>query len=261
MCEPSRVSAFTLIELLAVISIIALLAALLLPALASAKEKGRLASCISNLHQQGVAIQLYATDWEGKIPYGPKAPAFTSPSDLYPSTGAPTSLLSLSSGAPAGLGLLIAQQLSSQPKVLFCPGSDQSLNAEHQLAYVGTRQAQGSYYYRHAGNTALFGSPGIDIANPDHIQLDSLGLNREGHPIRALVLDTQFLCPPAMNAYGITNNSQHRLKSINILYSDTHVAASRNTTNRYTINLNGTVNLYSSFDLILKTFEAADLEP
>src|SRR6266536_5518427 len=102
--SPSR-QAFTLIELLVVIATIAILGALLLPALVSARDKGRRAVCISNLRQVGFAVHGYASDNDGKIPYGPKAPPFTSPSDFYPSTGAPTSLLSLRSGAPAGLGL------------------------------------------------------------------------------------------------------------------------------------------------------------
>lgn len=53
---------FTLIELLVVISIIGTLACLLLPALASAKEQAKKAQCISNLHQLGVALQIYTED-------------------------------------------------------------------------------------------------------------------------------------------------------------------------------------------------------
>src|SRR5207245_618060 len=97
---PTNPTGFTLIELLVVIAIIAILAALLLPALAAAREAGRKAACLSNLRQIGIAIHGYAPDYEGKIPYGPKAPPFTSPADFYPSTGAPTSLLSLRGGAP-----------------------------------------------------------------------------------------------------------------------------------------------------------------
>jgi type II secretory pathway pseudopilin PulG len=87
------------VELLVTITVIALLAALILPALASAKQSARKASCISNLRQVGIAIHAYAGDFSGNIPYGPKAPPFTSPADFYPSTGTPTPILSLRSGA------------------------------------------------------------------------------------------------------------------------------------------------------------------
>ena len=106
-CSPPHRRAFTLVELLVVISVLAILAALLLPALGSAQEKARKAACLSNLRQVGIALQTYAGDNGGRIPYGPKAPPFTSPADFYPSTGAPTSLISLQSGAPVGLGLLL----------------------------------------------------------------------------------------------------------------------------------------------------------
>jgi prepilin-type N-terminal cleavage/methylation domain-containing protein len=65
--SPTRGSGFTLIELLVVIAIIAILAALLLPALASAKEKSKRVACLNNLRQLAIGVNIYALDNADKV--------------------------------------------------------------------------------------------------------------------------------------------------------------------------------------------------
>ena len=64
-----RQNGFTLVELLVVISIIALLIAMLLPAVKRARESARAVACLSNLKQFGLAFRMYAADNKHLLPY------------------------------------------------------------------------------------------------------------------------------------------------------------------------------------------------
>lgn len=60
---------FTLVEMLVVLAIISVLAALLLPTLNKAREAGRSTACLSNLRQIGLALQLYVQDYNNRLPF------------------------------------------------------------------------------------------------------------------------------------------------------------------------------------------------
>lgn len=64
-----RMKGFTLIELLVVIAIIAILASILFPVFAKAREKARQTSCLSNLKQIAMGVRMYSDDYDGEMPW------------------------------------------------------------------------------------------------------------------------------------------------------------------------------------------------
>src|ERR1700755_2857446 len=77
-----RCSAFTLVELLVVIGIIALLVSILLPALNKAREDAKRVRCLSNQRQLVMASQLYYTENKGRLTSS-NTPAFAPPDSLH----------------------------------------------------------------------------------------------------------------------------------------------------------------------------------
>ena len=67
MCERKKNKAFTLVEVLVVISIISLLMAILMPALAKVRKQAKSVACLSNLKQLASVFQMYAEDHGGYL--------------------------------------------------------------------------------------------------------------------------------------------------------------------------------------------------
>ena len=129
---------FTLIELLVVIAIIAILAALLLPALASAKKRAQQATCLSNQKQLALAWSMYADDHSGYVVGFSTDPGAATPNWRIEADEVTATLPAGYTGQPAvtwlfeqGYNSGPLYQYAPNPDILHCPGDIRTGIANH----------------------------------------------------------------------------------------------------------------------------------
>lgn len=238
------------------IVIIAVLVALVVPSLARARHAAKRTVCLTNVKGIMTAVQAYATENNGSIPYGPTAPPPT-PSNLYPLTGMVTSQISLSTGQPVGLGLMLRDHLGRNADILFCPGADNPIDAKRELAKVGKSQVINSYFYRHGSNTLKTRNEPFDTWD-DRTHLENLGTNAQGNRIRALVVDQNYLTTSPLAAWGIIVRTNHKKLRVNAGYADGHAETRDNPEDKYSVDVGRFP--FNGPDKILAAFEKLDTD-
>ena len=170
---PGRVApgpgAFTLLELLTVIAIIAVLAGILLPALSRARERARAISCLNNTRQLLVAWQIYAGDNAERLPYNVGMAGSSFRTDLNWVNDVMTWDLSpdntnTATLTQASLGPLVGGNTA----VYHCP-SDQALSSI-QLAAGWTARIRSYSMNAMVGDAGTFSTNGFNVNNPGYTQ-------------------------------------------------------------------------------------------
>ncbi len=221
---------FTLIELLVVIAIIAILAAILLPALNAARERGRMASCTSNLKQIGTLAAFYTDSNEDYLP--PMALTYNGAERTYAAL-----LLNLERVD----GVTLANERESRAQIFVDPSLP-----EGETKQLGLSGGTGFYFTGYGYNFEFLGtSQGTGAATvvggqPNRSNFKSAKVTGLSSPAAGyMVMDTNgfgvnYGCYRVASDidrvygsnYGIPDAKRHR-GTVNILYCDGHVGGTQ----------------------------------
>ena len=162
----SRRSGFTLVELLVVISIIAVLIALLLPAVQSAREAARRSQCLNSLKQMGLALHIYVTAndtfpisyiaWS--VPAGGTAPGWAWTVAVLPQLEQGSVYQAININLPIDLSANLTAR-DTALSIFVCPSDDENTGAFQATSQLtgGTIESQTTSYAGNGGTTAANG--------------------------------------------------------------------------------------------------------
>ncbi len=232
--------AFTLVELLVVVSIIALLVSMLLPTLSRAKQRTREVLCMTRLGGQLRALYMYAEASDGYLPTGPSDP-MPPPMPPLPHDSIATNQLWIGAlRVFTGCGALGLHDWQN-PEGFFCPGDD-SADPTEELAKLRDRASQdahGSYLYRQKDQA-------------ESARIANLGFDDAGLPVRAVLMDLNSRMP------GLPQRTNHDGRLVNIGFIGGHVRGYDNTQDAFTLRPQDVANPFARLDEILIAADRLD---
>ena len=210
--------AFTLIELLVVIAIIAILSAMLLPALSKARDRARTAVCMSQQKQLGTLLAIYAGNSQGRVP-----PGFIDNCAHYYGYACENRAGNWARyrGSWMGLAVLYETEVGKNERLLYCPSLVPTGWGGHDHSSRGWKTTNSyiliSYFYRYALGQRYYDRwtcPGGQVIDRYHTKLEYLSRHQPAALWDSLH-DDATCC-------GKLNPSYHRT-GYNILYYTGHV--------------------------------------